>query len=225
MEMNRYELEIIGRQPLLFHQDSIDWSDSMTAWKDNSDNVNSSKAGDDRSPPWRWLGSLYHDNKHVIMPADNFMKSLMGGGAMVPVPGGKGGKTFKAQTMSGIIPGNIGWPLLIDGKPIPIAPFLELANVNDSEKHKQAAIDHGFSLFLKRAKISSSKHVRVRPKFDTWSFLPDLIITDEQITHKVLEDFVRMAGKYKGLGDWRPSSPKSPGSFGIFEGTVKKIAS
>jgi hypothetical protein len=48
-------------------------------------------------------------------------------------------------------------------------------------------------------------------------------VGDKQITTAVLTDILEAAGKYKGLGDWRPSSPKSPGPFGTFSATVKEI--
>jgi hypothetical protein len=222
--MRRYQITITGTQPLLLHADSLEWSDSMDAWKNDKDNKKGSKAGDDRSPAWRWLGTLYHDNEHILFPAANVMKSLMDGGVMVPVPGGKSGKTFKAQTMSGILPTQAGWPVLINGKPIPVAKLLKLNGVKEFDKHKEVALAHGFSLFLKRAKIGQSKHVRVRPRFEKWSLIPVVTVLDEQITTQVLSDIAEMTGKFKGVGDWRPGSPKSPGSYGMFEATVKEIS-
>ena len=47
-------------------------------------------------------------------------------------------------------------------------------------------------------------------------------VWDDQITLAVLADVLKMAGDYKGLGDWRPSS-KTPGPFGRFEAVVKEI--
>lgn len=218
-----YRIEITSKQPMLMHADDIEWSDQMEGWKLDKDNLKGSKAGDDRSPAWRWIGNLYQDGKQIIVPTDNIMKSLMGAGAMVLVPGGKNGKTFKSQTQSGIMPTSIGWPLLVNGKPIDYAPFKKLIGNKDFDVHKKAAQAAGFDLFVKRAKIGSSKHVRVRPRFETWSTVGEIVVVDEQITTKVLEDFFEAAGTYKGIGDWRPSAPKSPGSFGMFTATVKEI--
>ncbi len=221
--MRRYELTLTGTQPLLLHADDLGWSDKMDDWKNDKDNKKGSKAGDDRSPAWRWIGTLYHDGKYIVMPAANIMKSLMDGGVMVPVPGGKSGKTFKAQTMSGIIPATLSWPILIDDKPIPVAQILALAGNKNFAKHQEVALAHGFSLHLKRAKIGQSKHVRVRPQFQKWSIRPVVDVQDEQITMEVLADIAEMAGKFKGLGDWRPGAPKSPGPHGMFEATVKEL--
>lgn len=220
--MKRYQIEVTGVQPLLMHYDNIEWADEMEKWKNDKDNKKSSKAGDDRTPAWRWIGNLYHDGSVVIMPAENIMRSLMEGGAMVLVPGGRSGKTFKAQTQSGIMPTAAGWPVLIDGKPISFEPINALVGNKDFDAQKERALASGFELFLKRAKIGSSKHIRVRPKFDKWSLRGELIVTDEQITTAVLKDIFECAGTYKGLGDWRPGS-RTPGMFGVFEAAVKEI--
>jgi hypothetical protein len=218
--MERYKITITGEQPLLHHQDSIEWADVMDSWRKDEDNKKNSKAGDDRSPAWRWLGSLYHDGTQIIIPTANIMRSLMEAGAMMPV--GTGKKTYKAQTQSGILPDSVGWPLLIDGKPVPVAGLLELVGEKEFAKHQQAATDLGFGLFLKRARIGDSKHVRVRPKFDRYSASGMLTVTDEQISRLVLERIVSIAGRYKGIGDWRPGG-RTPGSYGMFSGTVERI--
>ena len=143
---------------------------------------------------------------------------------MVLVPGGKGNKTFKAQTQSGILYDEPYWPLTISGKEVLVKDLMKLNKQKDFDIHKKVAEDHGFRLLVKRAKIGTRKHVRVRPEFQNWMIRGTLTITDEQITKKVLQEFFDMAGKYKGLGDWRPSSPKAPGSFGMFTAEVKQSA-
>lgn len=220
--MRIYEITITGTTPLLMHNDDIEWADAMEAWKNDKDNKQKSKAGDDRTPAHRWIGYLYRSEAGVvIIPTENIMRALMEGGAGVLVPGGRAGKTFKAQTQSGIQPREIGWPILVNGKPIPTAPIDALARVEEFAAHKDAVKDMGFSLFVKRAKVGASKHIRVRPRFDTWAATGELVVTDDQITDSVLSDILEVAGKYKGLGDWRPSS-KTPGTFGMFEARIKR---
>lgn len=218
--LRRYEIKLTGKQPLLMHSDDIEWSDAMDLWRVDKDHKATSKAGDDRSPAWRWIGALYHDGEHIVVPTANIMRCLMQSGAMVLT--GKGQKTFKSQTQSGIMPTQIGWPLLIDKKPLPYAPLKKLIGQKDFAKHKEAALAMGFELFLKRATIGKSKHVRVRPKFDKWAALGDLVVTDEQITTPVLADIFECGGRYKGLGDWRPGG-KTPGSFGMFDAEVIEV--
>ena len=231
--MRAYQVTLTGTSPLLQHNDDIDWADRMEEWKLDKDNKKSSKAGDDRSPAFRWVGSLYHADGMVVIPSVNVMRAMMEGGSGVLVPAGKGGKTFKAQSQSGIIPRGIGWPLLIphtngakSDKPVPIpyAPIEALIDINDFKEHRARVQKMGFTLFQKRAKIGASKHIRGRPRFEVWSMTGQLLVTDDQITTAILEDILEVAGKYKGLGDWWPSSPKSPGQFGLFEATVEQVA-
>jgi hypothetical protein len=220
--MRQYEVTITGKSPLLMHWDNITFSEAVKRWREVPENKKYKVAGDDRSPPWTWLGGLYHDGTAVAMPSDNLMRACMEGGASVLVPGGRSGKTFKAQTQSGMLVHEQFWPVLVDGKPIPIEPFLKLEGEMSFEKHEELAIDNRFFLYTKRAKIGASKHVRVRPRFDRWELRGVIDVWDDQITTAVLVDVLKMAGDYKGLGDWRPSS-KTPGPYGRFSATVKEI--
>jgi hypothetical protein len=221
--MNRtYRVTITGKTPLLMHWDNIEWADEMKAWSEQPANAKNSVKGDDRSPAWRWFGCLYHDGEHVAMPADNLMRCLMEGGIMVPVPGGRGGKTFKSQSQSGMMVGNTHWPLYIDGSPVPLSALAELQGEADFAKHKEVVSRLGFSLFVKRAKVTTNKHVRVRPMFKVWSLEGTVVVWDEQITGDILHQILTNAGNYKGLGDWRPGS-KTPGSYGMFDAAVKLV--
>jgi len=65
--------------------------------------------------------------------------------------------------------------------------------------------------------------VRVRPRFDNWSCGGTVTVFDDMITTDVLKNILTFAGTYAGLGDWRPSSPKSPGPFGKFTAEVKQV--
>ena len=220
--MRTYEVTITGKTPLLMHADNIEWADAMEAWKLNPDNKKHSKAGDDRTPAFRWLGSLYHDGESIAIPSDNLMRCIMEGGAMVLVPGGKSGKTFKAQTQSGCMSEDAYWPLLVNGKAVPIGPVLDMESEPDFSKHQQFAAANGFELYLKRAKIGSSKHLRVRPRFNRWAAVGRLVVLDDQLTGSVLRDILRYAGQYKGLCDWRPSS-RTPGPFGMFNAEIREV--
>ena len=219
--LRKYRIEITGTQPLLMHADNIGWADEMDKWKAQKDNKKSSKAGDDRSPAWKWLGCLYHDGKHIMIPTENIMRCLMEAGAMVPVPG-TARKTFKSQTQSGIMPTAIGWNLLLKGEPIPYEPLADLMDERDFGKHEEVAKKMGFELFLKRAKIGKSKHVRVRPCFQQWQAIGELLVTDEQITEAIFNDILDSAGRYKGIGDWRPGGA-TPGSYGMFRPAFEQV--
>lgn len=211
-----------GTRALLMHQDNVEWTEKTKAWQKNPENKKKSVAGDDRSPAWTWLGSLYHDGKVVTLPSDNIMTMLREGGTGVPVPGARGSKTFKAQTQSGLVPLDTDWPIYINGESIAVSELLMLEDVDDFDEHVSVVEDHGFSLFVKRAKIGQSKHIRVRPRFEHWVAMGRLAILDDQITPDVLQSILNIGGQLKGIGDWRPSS-KTPGMHGTFMGEVEVI--
>ena len=213
------QVTITGTTPLLMHADNIDWADQMDDWKKNPKNKKVSKAGDDRTPAWRWIGCLYHDGKVLTMPAENIMKTIMEGAAQVPT--GKGQKTFKAQSQSGLLCQDFHWPLEIQGNPVSFNAVAALKDDDLSFRDQMEQVQTlGFDLFVKRAKIGMQKHIRVRPRFEKWSCRGTIIIIDSQITKDLLQSFLNIAGQYKGLGDWRPGA-KTPGPFGMFTATVK----
>jgi hypothetical protein len=163
--MRKYQVTITGKTPLLMHWDNIEWSDKLEAWKNDPANRKDSKAGDDRTPAWRWVGYAYHDGERLTIPSENIMRSIMEGGAMVPVPGGRSGKTFKSQSQSGMMCLDHDWPLFVSGNEIPSESVHSLMSVSSFDEHKEAVKALGFDLHVKRAKIGMSKHIRVRPDF------------------------------------------------------------
>jgi hypothetical protein len=214
--MNQYQIKITGLTPLLMHNDNIAFSEKIQAWCKDPANKGNSTAGDDRTPPWTWIGYLYHDTKVIGMPSDNLMTMLREGGAKVLK---KGKETFKKQTQSGIMLDQQQFTLLIDGNPVPIEPIKGLIGCMDFPKHIKTAEDLGFELLVKRAVIGRAKHVRVRPMFRQWQLVGSLTVLDEEmsgITGDVLKTILIQAGAMCGLGDWRPSSGSS-GTFGRFD--------
>ncbi len=217
--MKTYKVKITGTMPLLLHSDNIEWADRMDEWRKNSKNKQKSKAGDDRTPPWRWIGCLYHDKSILTIPCENIMRCIMEGAKDVPT--GKGKKTFKAQSQSGIHSGSYQWPLLVAGKTIAMKGINALLDEDLSFAQQIKAVSNlGFSLFMKRARVGQAKHIRVRPRFDEWATIGELVVTDVQITKEILEDILDIGGRLKGLGDWRPGSP-TPGPFGMFTAEVE----
>lgn len=218
--MKTYKVVLTGKTPLLMHYDNIEWADFMEAWKVDPKNKKGSKAGDDRSPVWRWIGCCYHDGKHLVIPQANIMRALMEGGAMVPVPGGKMGKTFKGQTQSGMMSVEPNWLLTVGGAPIKWADVEEFKDIETFSEQREMARSLGFDLLVKRAKIGTQKHVRVRPVFSAgWKLHGSLCVWDEQIAKGSLEQILSYAGQYKGLGDWRPGG-RTPGPYGTFDAEI-----
>lgn len=221
MQIAKYGVRLVGKVPgLLMHWDNLTWADELKAWRARPENQKTCVRGDDRSPAWSWIGSVYNDGEVVGMPADNIARAIMQGGALVPVPGARRGRTFKAQTQSGMMPTEAVWPLYVGGKTIAMEEISKLREESEFSAHLEAVKRMGFGLDVRRAAVGATKHIRVRPVFRQWELRGSITVWDEQITLPVLADFMRMAGLYKGIGDWRPSSPKSPGPFGLFDAEV-----
>jgi hypothetical protein len=214
--MKTVQVQITGTSPLLMKADNIDWADKISKWEDDPKNKGLSVPGDDRSPAWRWIGCLYHNGEVVTIPSENLMSCMMLGGALVPVPGAKHGKTFKSQSQSGLLINDYQWPLRINNKIISMSDINALLDIESFAEQESLVKELGFSLFVKRARIGQSKHIRVRPRFDNWSIAGTITILDSQITKDILLAILEAGGRYKGLGDWRPGANK-PGPFGMFE--------
>ena len=219
--MERYQIILEGETPLLMHRDNIQFSERVRAWQ--QENRSLSVAGDDRTPAWSWIGSLYDDGEYVGLNADNMMTMLREGGAKVPT--GSKNETYKRQTQSGIVLEEICPPLLVNGKRLEMAPISALLDEDVFEAHVEAVREMGFDLLVKRAKVGTSKHIRVRPMFGKWAVITSLMVVDPKesgITQEVLQKILNKAGSLCGLGDWRPSS-RTPGQFGRFSATVEPI--
>lgn len=224
MYQKTYAVKLTGVNDILLHKDNIQWGERVKIWSKEPANKAVSVAGDDRSPAWTWLGCCYDEigKDYMVIDADCIMSMLRDGGKKCPAPNGKG--SMKAQTQSGIIMLEIAWPLLTNGKEINLKSLMNgLHNELDFSKHEESAKAEGFELFVKRAKIGANKHVRVRPRIRNWSASGRLIVVDPQITTTMLQNILTFGGRFCGLGDWRPGSPKSPGQFGTFTAEVEEI--
>jgi hypothetical protein len=210
--MERFTVTIEGMTPLLMHYNNLEARDGHAATGRKS-----GKAGDDRYPADMWKSYLYLDGKHICIPAENFLAALLKAGSGVNI--GKM-KTLKSASQQ-ISFSDFYSPLLINGKPI---TQKDIEAIDGPFKDQAELVKQlGFSLFVKPCSVNGKSHVRVRPRFDRWacnlSFetdSDDLLSGDERI-----ESLWYGAGK-AGVGDWRPSSPKKPGMYGMFRATVKK---
>ena len=223
--MQRYKVTLIGETPMLWHRDNIDFDDDLLVWRKDPANKDKSKAGDDRTPAWTWVGSVYHDGEVLGMPATNLMTMLRQGGAELKT--GQGNKTYKSQTQAGLTIDEHQWDLQVgDGVLVPVQPIIDLMDEQDFSVHKDAARDMGFELMIIRAKIGRAKHVRVRPMFRKWQLsghLTALMPEDDGLTTPTLQTILDYAGIRCGLGDWRPKSPMAPGTYGKFRVELEEL--
>jgi len=216
-----YEVALTGVMPMYLHGDNLDWRGSLTAWRTHPDNKAKSMPGDDRTPAWTWIGGVYHDGVVLGIPSDNLMTCLREGGSRISVPG-KRSLTYKRQSQSGLIVNELLWPIV---GPMGTIPWPEVNALCDEEHfavHQKFAVDHGFEVNCKPVRIGQSKHIRARAKFVKWAASGTIMAMDDTITTEVLSNILTAAGRYAGLCDWRPSSPKSPGQYGTFTAVVKE---
>lgn len=207
--MKTFNFELVGLTSLLMHRDDVVAADELSAWRKAPGNKGVSVAGDDRSPAWTWQTYMYFNNGKVMMPQENIMVALREAGKKITM---KKMTTFKQATQNGLLIPSDFCEFLIDGKPIAKSAIDKLKDKTFTEQVAGAEA-LGFKLDVRRAKIGTSKHVRVRPKFDKWSVRGSIHVTVPEITNDVLLQLFELAGSC-GLCDWRPSSPKSPGPYG-----------
>lgn len=214
-----YEFTLNGLMPLLMHADDVMASDDLMAWRKSPKNKSVSVPGDDRSPAWTWQTYLYSDGSHLAMPQENILAALRYAGAKII---SKGQTTFKAMTQSGLLVGSDFCEFLVDGHQVAIADLNAFRDAAFSE-HVAGARKFGFDLSVKRAKVGTAKHVRVRPKFDHWAVRGTIQVNEPAITFDVLSQLFEIAGRLAGLGDWRPSAKTSPGPYGMFTAEIKPL--
>jgi hypothetical protein len=207
--------ELTGLTAMLQHNDDVEASDSLDRWRKDSNNKNVSKAGDDRSPSWTWQTYLYHDGTHISLPSQNLMVCLRSAGAQMIL---KKQKTYKEISQSGMGILTEYVDLKIGGKQVLISSVHSLRD-KTFEKQADAVRNLGFRLFVKRARIGTAKHVRVRPRFDTWSISGLLTVVAQELTFESIERLFTIAGRV-GLCDWRPGC-KTPGPFGMFAAKLR----
>lgn len=212
----RYEFTLKGISSLLVHADNVLAADELIRWRKDPGNKSVSVAGDDRSPAWTWTTYLYSDGKSLCMLADAIMVSLRFAGAKMTM---KKQESFKAATQSGILIDQEHMPIITPRGEVKTADVMKIKGLPFDDQAK-AVEDLGFRLDIRRAVVGTSKHVRVRPRFDDWSLKGTLEVSEPAITRDVLVQLFEIAGSRSGIGDWRPSAKKS-GPFGRFTADLK----
>ena len=74
----------------------------------------------------------------------------------------------------------------------------------------------------KRSGMTGSPDIRHRPEFVNWNTTITIEYDSNQITPEQIMNLINQAGWSCGVGDWRPSAPKSSGTHGMFEVEGKK---
>lgn len=73
-------------------------------------------------------------------------------------------------------------------------------------------------MFVKNVKVGTSSIMKCRARIPAgWGITITGMVDDSLLDLEQVEELWEIAGHVIGLGDWRPSSPKSPGRNGMFE--------
>jgi len=125
---------------------------------------------------------LYKDSEgRICIPSVNIKACIRDAGANYKVSGRR--STFKSMIKAGL-----------DIKPYPNVPL----------------IHNGWQVDVRPVVVQRSRILRARPRFDEWSLEFQIVNRDPTIIHKeTLRKILIDAGKYYGLGDFRPE-------FGLF---------
>lgn len=178
-DMQKIDVRIAGIAPLLQHRRPFP--------EEELENKPEPRSG---IPDWSLEAetSLYKlDDGNIYQPADHIHASMVKGAVNFQIPG-KGKKTFKDLTNAAVVvePDCILHGLVFDGFEKP-----------DSNGHC-VVVDKRWVV------VNRSRVLRYRPKFEEWALEFAISVLDEQYPAVVVRDVLDWAGKYVGIGDFRP---------------------
>ncbi len=125
-----------------------------------------------------WNGSLYlHPKKGPVVPAQNIERMLRDAAVK-----SKMGKQVQAGLR--VIE---DWPVIYKGPRDP-------AKMWETGKFRNRA----------SCKVGQQRVIRTRPCWDEWELKFSVQYDEELLEPKQVSDFVALAGRIVGLGDWRP---------------------
>ena len=138
------------------------------------------------------LKKLYRDSKgNCYIPSNHVERTIIEGGKKIKMKGA--GKATYSK---------------IFGSMVSVEPFELVLKPQKYEIHKCLVV------------IPSTKGriMRYRPMFKNWELEFEVEFEDE-ISPAVIKEALEIAGKYSGIGDWRP---EKKGKFGKFQVTLFK---
>lgn len=196
--MKTITLKLTGVSPLLMHSDRYaNPLDPMTkAHKALTKKPASQKTTEYYEEVARseWMGGLYYDeNIGPYLPGQNIKSALVGAGKLSRM-----GAAFKRGVM------------ILDDR-----IKLDYPGPRDAEKmfEDQKFID------CRSVVVGQSRIMRYRPKIHNWTLQVDVLFSPEMTEKESIIRAAEDAGKFVGLGDYRP---EKGGTFGRFEVEVVK---
>jgi len=185
--MQQIDFNIRGVAPMIHHNAQL--SDPLNEWvkKIQAYTSKRKKTIEDHEEIARleWFGSLYLNESGPVVPASNLERMLRDAAAK-----SKLGK----QVQAGL--------LVLEDAPVIYKGPKDPTKMWDSQK------------FFTRAscKIGQQRVIRTRPSWDDWELKFIVQFDESMLDENKIRDFVSLAGRVCGLGDWRPK-------YGRFEVT------
>jgi len=120
--------------------------------------------------------AIYRDeNGQIYQPASHIEGAMIKAAANFQIEG-RGKKTYKDLTKSAII---------VEPSAIP-------------------HIETKYEIDARPVVIQRARIIRCRPRFDKWLLEFSLIVADDQIPLEVAQEILEYAGRFVGIGDYRP---------------------
>lgn len=174
--MKIIDVEIKGVSPLLQHRYALK-SDTNEAAKKKSGKVDYSE---------QWIDSLYWNEEiGVYQPATHIEGAIIKAAVNFQITG-KRGKTYKDLFKSAVFVRPDYIPFGIKGDP------------------KKLLENGKFDVDIRPVVVQRSRVERVRPIFQNWNLRFQIEIHDDQLPIEVIKEVLDHAGKFQGIGDFRP---------------------
>jgi hypothetical protein len=199
-EYETWRFVIRGESPLLLNRmDPEKLRDKVTGHKDKA------QVKDD-SPELQAKKAAYwyehDDERYVGFPVSGIFKALVMGAKKV------NSRVTKRASAKGDVSASIDI-VGVNGQFCSILVNGHLATEKDYQIDERPAPSGGA--------MGGGKVLRYRPRFDSWTITFDCRLDTGTLPIQSLVNVISYAGKYEGLGDYRPSSAlKSPGFCGKF---------
>jgi hypothetical protein len=134
------------------------------------------------------LQAIYRDaDKRICLPAQHVKAALRQAANEYKVPG-RGRGTYRGHVMAGITV-------------LPSEIPLHIPNNLDPEET--------WVLDVRPVRVQRARVLRGRPRFDKWELEFEIEVEDDLLDSEILKTLVEHAGRYEGIGDFRPE-------FGLF---------
>lgn len=182
--MKKYKVTIKGVTPYMQHR--MD-DQKLEEWEKNRKNIieRNDISKDDLT---RALFHSYNDEKGFYIPSEHIRGSLIGAGTMVKSKVGNSRKSMKN---------------IVAGMFFVMPERLYVLN-KDFIIDKRSAVNNNI-----KARV-----ITIRPRWEKWEADFILHVDNDTITIETIKEIIENAGKYIGIGSFRPTNN---GMFGRFE--------